>query len=150
MKMTSSRPYLLRAIYQWLVDNRLTPYLMVDTTHAQVRVPERFIEDNQIILNVAEDAVRDLQLGNELIEFMAQFSGVVHQIVIPVKSVKAIYAFENGRGMVFNAEDEDEEGGREGEEVAEPAMHSENDDDQPTLPPTNKGGKKPPWLKIIK
>ena|SRR3990167_3261127 len=106
--MNSSRPYLLRAIYEWLVDNELTPYILVDATAPEVSVPERYVEEGKIILNIEMQAVGNLQLGNDAVEFDARFSGVAHHIYIPMLAVKAIYAFENGRGMVFN---EDESGG---------------------------------------
>lgn len=104
--MTSSRPYLVRAIYEWLVDNQLTPYVMVDAMVPQVEVPENYIEDGKIILNVAPMAVRDLSITNTDIQFDARFSGVTYHIYIPTPSIMAIYAFENGRGMVFSDEDE--------------------------------------------
>ena len=104
--MNSSRPYLLRAIYEWLVDNELTPYILVDATAPEVSVPERYVEEGKIILNIEMQAVGNLQLGNDAVEFDARFSGVAHHIYIPMLAVKAIYAFENGRGMVFSEEEE--------------------------------------------
>ncbi|WP_423062852.1 ClpXP protease specificity-enhancing factor [Candidiatus Paracoxiella cheracis] len=109
--MNSSRPYLLRAIYEWLIDNSLTPYIMVDAMASGVEVPERFVEDGKIVLNIESQAVGNLRLGNDAVEFDARFSGIAHHIFIPVSAVKAIYAFENGRGMVFSDEDGDDEGG---------------------------------------
>ncbi len=108
VKMTSSRPYLLRAIYEWLIDNQLTPYIMVDAVIPNVEVPERFVEDGKIILNIEPQAVGRLRMGNDAVEFDARFSGIAHHIFIPISAIKAIYAFENGRGMVFN---EEEDGG---------------------------------------
>ena len=110
--MTSSRPYLIRAIYEWLVDNQLTPYMMVDAMHERARVPEQYIEDGKIILNVAPMAVREMSMTNVLIQFDARFSGTTHHISFPIQAVMAVYAFENGRGMVFN--DEDDDGGDQG------------------------------------
>lgn len=106
--MTSSRPYLIRAMYEWLVDNNLTPYIMVDATDDMVRVPTQYIEDGKIVLNIEPDAVAHLRLSNEVIEFDARFSGVSHHLLITVRAVKAIYAFENGRGMVFSEDDDDD------------------------------------------
>ena len=103
--MTSSRPYLLRAIYQWLVDNRLTPYILVNAMAPHVEVPERFVEDGKIILNIAEEAVAGLRLENDFVEFDARFSGITHHLFIPMHAVYAIYAYENGRGMMFNEGD---------------------------------------------
>lgn len=104
--MTSSRPYLLRAIYDWILDNHLTPYLMVDATLPNVAVPERFVEDGEIVLNIAPQAVGGLSLGNEAVEFDARFSGVAQHVYVPVQAVKAIYSVENGRGMVFSEDDD--------------------------------------------
>ncbi len=108
--MNSSRPYLLRAIYEWLVDNELTPYIMVDAMVSGVQVPERFVEDGKIILNIEPQAVGNLRLGNDAVEFDARFSGRAHHVFIPIVAVKAIYAFENGRGMVFGDDDGDGKG----------------------------------------
>ncbi len=105
--MTSSRPYLIRAIYDWVVDNALTPYILVDAMLPNVAVPERFVEDGKIILNLAPQAIGGLALGNEAIEFDARFSGVAQHVYVPVRAVKAVYAFENGRGMVFGEDDDD-------------------------------------------
>ena len=110
--MIPSRPYLLRAIYEWLIDNQLTPYIIVDAMMPDVEVPERFIEDGKIVLNIEPQAVGRLRMGNSAIEFDARFSGIAYHIFIPVLAVKAIYAFENGRGMVFN--DEEMDGGGDG------------------------------------
>jgi len=107
--MTSSRPYLVRAIYEWLVDNELTPYVMIDAQFPHVQVPERFIEDGKIVLNVAPRAVVNLIMSNEALEFDASFSGMAQHIYVPVRGVKAIYAFENGRGMVFSEDDDEGE-----------------------------------------
>lgn len=105
--MTSSRPYLIRAIYDWLLDNNLTPYIMVDVNLPDVSVPQQFVKDGKIILNIAPAAVSRLSMGNRVIEFNARFSGIPHQLHVPVMAVQAIYSYENGRGMVFNEDDED-------------------------------------------
>ncbi len=105
--MTSSRPYLVRAIYEWLVDNGMTPYLLVDAEAEGVVVPRQFVENGKIILNVAPAAVQRLQLGNDRIDFSARFSGQAMDVCVPLGAVKAIYARENGTGMVFNDEMED-------------------------------------------
>lgn len=104
--MTSSRPYLLRAIYEWLLDNQLTPYVMVDALFPGVEVPERFVEGGKIILNIEPQAVGALRMDNDALEFDARFSGIACHVFVPVMAVKAIYAFENGRGMVFSEEEE--------------------------------------------
>ncbi|MEY4767569.1 MAG: hypothetical protein RL637_208 [Pseudomonadota bacterium] len=106
--MTPLKPYLIRAVYEWIVDNDLTPYLLVDANHSQAIVPENFVEEGKIILNIRPAAVHGLALNNDLIEFKARFSGRSMQIVVPITAVLAIYAQENGRGMVFDSEDEHE------------------------------------------
>ncbi len=106
LKMTSTRPYLLRAIYEWLIDNQLTPYILVDAGMPNVKVPEQFVEDGKIILNIEPQAVGRLRIGNDAVEFDARFSGIGYHLFIPMLAIKAIYAFENGRGMVFNEEED--------------------------------------------
>ena len=104
--MTSNRPYLLRAIYDWISDNNLTPYILVDAAFAGVRVPPQVIKNGQVVLNLATRAVANLDLGNEWINFQARFSGVSQVIQIPVQAVLALYAQENGQGMMFPADGE--------------------------------------------
>ena len=105
--MTSSRPYLLRAIYDWILDNSLTPYILVDALMPGVIVPEQFIEDGKIVLNLNPMSIGNLLLGNTTVEFDARFSGVAKHICIPIHAVEAIYSVENGRGMVFSEDGED-------------------------------------------
>jgi len=102
--MTPNRPYLIRAIYEWIVDNGLTPYLMVDADKHGVRVPGEHVRDGKITLNVAPKAVKDLELGNDWVVFHGSFSGVPREVSCPVGAVLAIYARENGHGMVFTEE----------------------------------------------
>ena len=107
--MTSSRPYMVRALYEWIVDNDMTPYILVDATLEFVQVPQQFIEDGKIVLNISPSATDALILGNQLIEFSARFSGVEQTISVPLNAVLAIYARENGQGMMFSDEDTDSE-----------------------------------------
>ncbi|MFW2372291.1 MAG: ClpXP protease specificity-enhancing factor [Gammaproteobacteria bacterium] len=102
--MTSSRPYLIRALYQWIVDNGVTPYILVDAGYAGVNVPDQYIQDNKIVLNIAPMAVRSLTLGDQEISFNARFGGQPTDIYVPTEAVLAIYARENGQGMMFNEE----------------------------------------------
>jgi stringent starvation protein B len=102
--MTSSRPYLIRALYEWIVDNNCTPYILVNAEHAQVKVPQGFARDGQIVLNISPSAVRGLQMDNEALSFEGRFGGVAHHLYIPAAAVLAIYARENGQGMVFDLE----------------------------------------------
>ncbi len=104
--MKSSRPYLARALYEWLLDNELTPYLVVDATLPGVEVPRQFVQNGQIVLNVAPTAVRDLFMENQAIGFNARFGGQPMQVMIPIAALIAIYARENGTGMVFGHEPE--------------------------------------------
>jgi len=102
--MTPNRPYLIRAIYEWIVDNGLTPYLMVDAKKHGVQVPGEHVRDGKIILNVAPAAVKDLELGNDWVVFGGRFGGAPREVSCPVSAVLAIYARENGHGMVFTEE----------------------------------------------
>lgn len=99
--MTSNRPYLIRALYEWICDNSLTPYLLVDATADGVRVPPQAVKDGRVVLNVAPRAVTKLELGDDVVSFQARFSGVAMLVLAPVEAVLAIYAMENGQGMLF-------------------------------------------------
>lgn len=103
MELPSTKPYLLRAIWEWCCDNGFTPYVAVQVD-ARTSVPREFVRDGQIVLNLGPDATNKLQIGNELIEFQARFGGVARQLSIPVEQVSAIYARENGAGMAFEIE----------------------------------------------
>ncbi len=103
--MTPRRPYMLRAYYDWLVDNDLTPHLVVQATLPGVRVPEEFVQDGQIVLNIAPRAVGNLELGNDTISFNARFGGRPHNVIVPMYAIQAIYARENGAGTMFEPED---------------------------------------------
>ena len=97
---TSTRPYLIRALHDWCTDNGFTPYVAV-FVDASVQVPQEYVKNNEIVLNVGFEATSGLKLGNEFIEFKARFGGVAREIVVPVDHVVAIYARENGQGMAF-------------------------------------------------
>jgi len=103
--MSSNRPYLLRAIYDWITDNGLTPYLLVDARQPGVQVPAFAIKDGKVVLNIAMRAVEALDLGDDRIRFQARFSGASHALSIPLVAVEAIYAQENGQGMMLPADD---------------------------------------------
>jgi stringent starvation protein B len=107
--MTALKPYLIRSIYQWIIDNSLTPHLLVDATHSEAIVPVEHINDGQIVLNVRPAAIQGLDLGNTSIEFSARFNGQPTHIFVPIDSVLAIYAQENGRGMVFDPDEENDD-----------------------------------------
>ena len=143
--MSSNRPYLLRAIYDWISDNNLTPYVLVDAGFAGVRVPPQVIKNGQVVLNLAMRAVSNLDLGNEWISFQARFSGVSQAIHIPVQAVLALYAQENGQGMMFPAEEDGI--------ASAPASPAAADKVEDEAPPPD-GGDKPrrgaPHLRVIK
>jgi len=96
----STRPYLIRALYEWCTDNGFTPYVAV-VVDDSVQVPREYVKDGQIVLNLSLDATSSLKLGNEFIEFKARFAGTAREIMVPVRQVSAIYARENGQGMAF-------------------------------------------------
>ena len=106
-EMTSSRPYLLRAVYEWIADNGLTPQIVVDAQQERVRVPTAYVREGKIVLNVSANAVRGLSLGNEWVEFSARFGGTPFDVAVPVRAVLAIMARENGTGMSFPDPDDD-------------------------------------------
>ncbi|QPB42509.1 ClpXP protease specificity-enhancing factor [Rodentibacter haemolyticus] len=103
-KFSPKRPYLLRAYYDWLVDNDFTPYLVVDATYWGVNVPSEYVKDGQIVLNLSTNATGNLQLTNDFIQFNARFKGVSRELYIPMGAVLAIYARENGDGVMFEPE----------------------------------------------
>ena len=143
--MSSNRPYLLRAIYDWISDNNLTPYVLVDATFKGVRVPPQVVKNGQVVLNLAMRAVANLDLGNEWVSFQARFSGASQTIQIPVPAILALYAQENGQGMMFPA---DEEGGDN------PPPSAPEPDDTPPAPGADDGAEKPkrgaPHLRVVK
>ena len=160
--MNSSRPYMLRALYEWIVDNDCTPYILVDANHAGVAVPPGYSADGQIVLNTAPAAVRDFTMDNQAISFEARFSGAPFSLYVPITAVLAIYARENGQGMFFDAQsdllsDEDSAKPVDVTKATESpvALHSvptetvkdeEGDDDEPPTPPT--GGR--PSLRVVR
>ena len=134
--MTSTRPYLLRALYEWIVDNDLTPHILVDTSGADVEVPEQHIDENKIILNINPSAVQDFEIGNEYLGFSARFNGKPEHILTPVSAVLAIYAKENGQGMMFADED--------------PEIASEINTTMPVQAEENSNKKAPTHLRVVK
>lgn len=103
--MTPKRPYILRALYEWLVENSLTPHLVVDAEYPYVEVPRQFVQDGQIVLNVLPDAIQGLVMGNDEVSFRTRFNGQDQKIVLPIGAILAIYARENGAGTIFEPED---------------------------------------------
>ncbi|MBB70976.1 MAG: ClpXP protease specificity-enhancing factor [Legionellales bacterium] len=128
--MISTRPYLLRAFYDWIVDNNFTPYIVIDAEALGEQIPDEYIEDGRIVLNVSPSATHNLQLGNDVVEFSASFSGKVCFISAKLPAILAIYAKENGRGMVFG---EDEEDGDNGGGDTPPSSNGDDKAKKPTL-----------------
>ncbi|HIF9369948.1 TPA: ClpXP protease specificity-enhancing factor [Photobacterium damselae] len=163
-QMTPRRPYVLRAFYDWLVDNELTPHLVVDATLPGVKVPMDFVSDGQIVLNVVPRAVGNLELGNEAVSFNARFGGRPHSVIVPLYAVLAIYARENGAGTMFEPEPaydaqlENGEGIFETEDMVAPKatlsaveegeLESVGDDDHPDDEPPKPRGR--PTLRVVK
>jgi stringent starvation protein B len=141
--LPSTKPYLLRAIWEWCSDNGFTPYLSV-VVDDFTRVPREFVRDGQIVLNIGSVAAGKLQMGNDYIEFHARFNGVARALSVPVGRVAAIYARENGVGMSFEIEDTENVAQSEGGSVGTTAVIDNSD---PEFPP-NGGGK--PTLRVIK
>lgn len=135
--MSSSRPYLVRALYEWILDNQCTPYLLVNAEYPDAAVPAAFVEDGQIVLNLSPSAVRELHMDNELISFDGRFGGVAQQVWIPIGAIMAIYARENGQGMVFELE------------PSAPLPAEPEGGDKPPQPPRPDGGGRPS-LKVVK
>ena len=132
--MTSTRPYLLRAMYEWMLDNDLTPQLVVDAEHDDVSVPRQFVADGRIVLNVSPSAVRDLELGQQRVRFKARFNGAPFEVDVPVRCVQAVFARENGAGMTFPDDPS-----------TEPSEDRGPDDPTPESPPPSR-----PTLKVVK
>lgn len=139
--MTSTRPYFIRALYEWILDNQCTPYLLVNANYPSVQVPLEHVKDGRIILNLSPSAIRGLVMDNDRVEFSARFGGVPRTLFLPIGAILAVYAKENGRGMFF---DENEF----------PVPEAGAPSDAPTKPddpsPDDNGGKKRPSLKVVK
>jgi stringent starvation protein B len=140
MQMTSSRPYLIRAMYQWITDNGMTPHLLVDAAVDGVLVPVEHVQNGKIILNIAPMAISSLVLGDSDITFSARFSGKSVGLFVPIEAVLAIYAKENGQGMMFSEDDG--------------AVSSDEDSDPDPGPDSGPGSKtgtaKRPSLRVVK
>ncbi len=104
MTMSSSRPYLVRALYEWILDNDSTPYILVNALGDDVAVPREHVKDGQIILNISPTAVQSLSIDNDAMQFRGRFAGIPFQVHVPMEAVLGIYARENGQGMFFELE----------------------------------------------
>lgn len=134
--MTSNKPYLIRALNEWIIDNQMTPFLLVDATIEGVEVPQQHIRDGKIILNISPGAVQEIAIKDEWIYFSARFSGQASIINVPINAVLAIYAKENGRGMMFAGDESLAEDNTKLEEKGSGSKEQE--------------GRKKPALKIVK
>jgi stringent starvation protein B len=144
--MTPSRPYLLRAFYEWLLDNNMTPHLLVDANARMVQVPQQFARDGQIVLNIAPQAVVAFTMDNEMVSFNARFGGVPQQVYIPMAAVLAIHARENGTGTFFPPEPAYAAWQEDDKPVSTDVSTSASDGDEP--PPPRPDGR--PTLRVIK
>ena len=140
--MTSHRPYLLRALYEWIVDNGMTPHILVDAAQPSVRVPPHTVKDGRVVLNIADRAVARLEMDNDSVRFSARFGGVGHSVQVPVAAVIAIYARETGQGMALPGDIAGS--GPDDEPPSPPPGDTTPDDDAPA------GGKRPPFLRVVK
>lgn len=147
MQMSSNRPYLVRAFYDWIVDNNCTPYLVVDATQVGVKVPPQYVQNGQIVLNINPGAIGNLELGNDAIRFNARFGGNPFAIYVPLKAVLAIYARENGAGTMFSPDEYEEDEALEEIELAEEGVvESVEPSPDPEPTPPKKGG----HLRVVK
>ena len=139
--MNSNKPYLLRALYDWINDNRLTPYVLIDANGGDMDIPRDFVEDGKIVLNISPSAARDMDLSNDYISFKASFSGKNMNVYFPSHAVVAIYAKENGQGMVFPEENE---------EVADADDNTSNSAIEQPVEKRKENKKDRSYLKVIK
>jgi len=138
--MTSSIPYLLRAINEWILDNNQTPYLVVDAETEGTDVPSDYVNDGQIVLNISPSAVRALEINNQCVTCSGRFSGMAYEVYVPMKAILGIIAKENGEGMWFPREESDATAADKPAKGEKPA-----DDD-----PDDDGPKGPPSLRVVK
>lgn len=133
INLSPTRPYLARAIYEWICDNNLTPYLLVDATQPNTRVPEQFIQDGQIVLNIVPHAVHQLHMSNDAITFSARFGGVSRDIYVPLYAVLGIYARENGQGLFFDPSEYENTQTQQDDLKSEPEQNEEQPKKKPSL-----------------
>src|ERR1043166_4184318 len=144
MKERSTKPYLIRAIYEWCSDSGLTPYISVQVD-ARTRVPPEFVKNGEIVLNIGADATHRLTLGNDLIQFSARFNGVSRELSVPIEAIKGIFARENGQGLFFQLS----QGNATGETPA-PIHTIAVESERPSTSPNGNGSGKKPKLQIVK
>ena len=135
--LNSHRPYLIRAIREWAMDNGLTPQLLIDAEVDGIMIPRGYVENGKIVLNVHTQAVQALEMGNEYITFSARFSGTSYAINLPIQSVLAVFARENGQGIFFQ------------EEETQHQMEQSADDSKERLPNGQSSGHRRPYLRLV-
>lgn len=144
--MTSSKPYIVRAFYDWISDNHLTPYIVVDCSVPSVIVPMAFVTDGQIVLNISSGAVGAISMAGDAIEFSARFGGKLEHLVVPFSAIAAIYAKENGAGTSLPVEHvEEDETLTDVSDSTETSLEANEESSEPPRPPKGK-----PSLKVIK
>ena len=149
--MTSNKPYLLRAIYEWVLDNDATPHVLISTIDSRVDVPQQFVEEGKIILNISPSAANNMLIDNDGISFSARFGGKPFTIYSPLGSVLALYASETGEGMSFEEEAFDGNTPPDGPDGKPPSPKSVPDSTRESLKrESNKPPKKRPTLKVVK
>ncbi|MGV8932646.1 MAG: ClpXP protease specificity-enhancing factor [Luteimonas sp.] len=141
--MTSHRPYLLRALYEWIADNGMTPHVLVDAAQPGVRVPPHTVKDGRVVLNIADRAVAKLELDNDSVRFTARFGGVSQSVVVPIGAILAIYARETGQGMALP---EDIAGNSDPDHADSAADAADPPGDDDPAPPPRRGS----HLRVVK
>jgi stringent starvation protein B len=138
--MNSSKPYIIRALHEWISENDCTPLVLVSSQHEDVQIPRGIDEDGKVVLNVSYGATKNLELINEGILFDARFSGISQNIFVPMESILAIYARENGQGMMFGDNDE----------LPDPPKSIKSTDKKPTQEKSTKSAASKSFLKVVK
>jgi len=138
--MNSSKPYIIRALHEWISENDCTPLVLVSSAHEDVQIPTGIDEDGKVVLNVSYGATKNLELINEGILFDARFSGVSQNIFVPIDSILAIYARENGQGMMFGDNDE----------LPDPPKSNKSTSKKPAKENTSKSASGKSFLKVVK
>ncbi len=143
-ELTSTKPYMIRAMHEWCTDNSLTPHLLV-AVDGHTRVPVAYVKDGEIVLNINYSATRNLLISNEAVTFSARFGGVASDLYVPMHAIRGIFARENGQGMFFQSEESDVTVSEPGESDAEGLPRSDEG-----LEKKQKPIKKKPFLKLVK
>ncbi len=149
---TSAKPYLIRALYEWILDNKFTPYISLDATVPGVKVPQQYVEDGRIVFNLSPTAIRELVMGNRLISFLGAFANTVHPIEVPIRAIFTIYAKETNQGMEFHLEEEQEDEDEAGavSDKFTPQSSLSKASSKPAEAQKESAKKRAPFLKVVK